>query len=303
MSVQDYNLTRQRFFNGEISLDEWTAYNNDLINAPAPDLVTFANLDSLTAIASESLIVSLTGLSSVLETSFITSLTGLSSTVFGSFTTSLTGLSSAIFGSFVTSLTSLSSSLARSLTTSLTGLSSSVRFNTTSKLPEYYDGSAWNSFGYVFFDQREKWQRNVVTDINYHNITQLRWYRTSTTITAPSDNSTTYAFTDALTENFPSDTIGLILSVYYAHNGGADHGYWSFKAYQYAQNAILGYGVSENYHYNDYFNSDYHQIIIPWNMKGEPFLGIQTTQSYNSNQVNKYSLQLRGLIRGTSFFN
>jgi alpha-tubulin suppressor-like RCC1 family protein len=137
MSLQDYTLTREKFLKGEISLNEWTAYNNDLINAPAPDLVTFANLDSLTAIAADSLTVSLTSLSSVLEASFTNSLTSLSASLAGSFTTSLTSLSSVLEASFTNSLTSLSSVLEASFTNSLTSLSSVLETSFTNSLTSF----------------------------------------------------------------------------------------------------------------------------------------------------------------------
>lgn len=178
-----------------------------------------------------------------------------------------------------------------------------VRFNTNSNLPEYYNGSSWVNFGYVMFDQRAVWKRRIVS-VNYSQITPTNWYRTSTSttnITVP-NGSVSSAFSVPLTENFPSDTVGLILSVFYDHLGGADHGYWDFQAYQYGQQNTIGYAESVNYHYNDYYNSDFHYLIVPWNMNGDPFLGIQTTNSYNSNGGNVYDLDLRGLVRGTTIF-
>lgn len=92
----------------------------------------------------------------------------------------------------------------------------------------------------------------------------------------------------------------MILSVRYNHGGGADHGYLNFYAYQQNATAADDKAYSTNYHYNDYYNSDYYEIIVPWNNTGNGnSVTIQVTDSYNSNGSNTYEIHYAGYIAGS----
>lgn len=55
-----------------------------------------------------------------------------------------------------------------------------------------------------------------------------------------------------------------------------------------------------NYHYNDYYNTDYQEIIVPWNNSGNGnSITIQVTDSYNTNGANKYDIHYAGYIAGS----
>jgi hypothetical protein len=180
-----------------------------------------------------------------------------------------------------------------------------VRYNTNSNLPEYYNGSSWVNFGYVFYDRRDTWQKTIVTNVTYSGIEpRIDYYRTSTSttnITVP-NGSASIAFNTPLTENFPNDTIGLILSLWYEHGGGATHGYWDFNAFQFNRKNTIGYATTMNRHYNDYYNTDWQDLVVPWDMKGDPFLAIENVYTYNSQAANRFILYLTGIIRGTTIF-
>lgn len=119
----------------------------------------------------------------------------------------------------------------------------------------------------------------LVSGITYHAITPTNTYTIPVTL--------------------PSDTKGVIIGVKYLHNGSVDHGYLDFWAYQQNTTAADDKAFFTNYHYNDYYNTDYYEQIIPWNNSGSGnAVTIQVTYSYNDSSNNKYDIVYAGYIAG-----
>jgi hypothetical protein len=125
----------------------------------------------------------------------------------------------------------------------------------------------------------KKGRQLLVGNITYHAITPTNTYTIPVTL--------------------PANTVGVYIAVQYLHNGAANHGYLDFTAYQ--QGAYLDDDKTfcNNYHYNDYYNSDYYELLVPWNNSGSGnAITIQVTGSYNSSIENKYHIYYAGYIAG-----
>ena len=110
--------------------------------------------------------------------------------------------------------------------------------------------------------------------ISYHNVTPLDTHDLSTLVT--------------------SDTIAVILYVQYLHNGGANHGYWTADFYQEGE---ANYGAYSESHYNDYYNTSWSTIFVPWNPENASTnLKVQTVNSYNTSSSNTYQIRFGGIM-------
>jgi hypothetical protein len=156
-----------------------------------------------------------------------------------------------------------------------------VRYNTTTSRLEYYNGSTWIPTGGIKFDytSNKYW---IVTDVAYNGITPTNTYNLG---------------------QLPNDTVAIVLFVFYSHGhaGTTTHGYWSFDAYQ--------EGFSSNFveyrasHYNDYYNTTWELLLVPWNSSTNSNLVIKTISSFNTNIANNYSIRFNGLIRGANLYS
>lgn len=98
----------------------------------------------------------------------------------------------------------------------------------------------------------------------------------------------------------PPNTKAIFIGCYYNHgNDGSDHGYLSFKAYQSGATNADDKATFPNQHFRDYANSDYYELMVPWNNSGSGnAVTIQVTSSYNTNSLNRYAIYYAGYIAG-----
>jgi hypothetical protein len=89
------------------------------------------------------------------------------------------------------------------------------------------------------------------------------------------------------------NTVFIRLAIYYIHGNSSSHGYWSFYAKQKDDELNKTHYISS--HYDDYYNTDYIIIDVPFDGgKGQQFLDVVTTSSHNTSTSNRYSLYLVG---------
>ena len=140
------------------------------------------------------------------------------------------------------------------------------------------------------------------SDITGHpfSVRQISTYNLWTGITHGSNlgNSMGYYYNDvAIGTSTTSNTFGLMIRVYYSHSGGADHGYLG--------GYLLQSGETDAYpnradwymaHYNDYYNTDTSDFLMPWNPSGTQTLRLNVNSSHNTNSNNQYSIRLIGTL-------
>jgi hypothetical protein len=115
----------------------------------------------------------------------------------------------------------------------------------------------------------------LVTGITYHQITPTNYYDIPVTL--------------------PDNTKAVIIGCRYTHGGGANHGYLDFWAYQKGATADEDKTFFYNRHYNDYYNTDYYELIVPWNEELEDVITINVTSSYYTGG-GKYDIYYAGYI-------
>lgn len=148
-------------------------------------------------------------------------------------------------------------------------------FNTTTSEMNFYDGSKWRSMVSCFSVRRAN--TALQSDITIHQVTPTWNYAVA---------------------NLPPNTKALIVGVYYLHAGAANHGYLGFWAYQRGKAADSPDAAKfEAAHFDWYYNSDYSELIVPWDKAlNDDTLEVRVISSYNSNTANKYEIRFAGYI-------
>lgn len=96
--------------------------------------------------------------------------------------------------------------------------------------------------------------------------------------------------------SLPANTKAIFIAVYYRHTGQATHGYLNFNAYQQGATDSQDKTTFFNQHYNDYYNTDYYEQLVPWNASGSGnVVTIQVTNSYYTGG-GTYSIYYTGYI-------
>lgn len=125
----------------------------------------------------------------------------------------------------------------------------------------------------------KKGQYTLVSGITYHGITPTNTYNIPVTL--------------------PANTKAIFIACYYRHSGTTNHGYLNFKAYQAGATIAEDKTTFINQHYDDYYNTDYYELMVPWNNSG---LGnsvtIEVTSSHNTSSSNSYNIYYAGYIAG-----
>ncbi len=150
-----------------------------------------------------------------------------------------------------------------------------VLLNTDTQALDYWDGSSWRTSASGWSIRRA----NVLLqgDINTHQTTPT-W--------------------DLPVAGLPANTRGVIIGLRYFHGGTSDHGYLDFWAFQRGRAANTEYAaLFSNTHYSDYYNSDYYELVVPWDKAlGDDTLRVEVISSYNSNALNDYFIYLKGYL-------
>ena len=124
----------------------------------------------------------------------------------------------------------------------------------------------------------KKGQYTLVSGIAYHQTTPTNTYTIPVTL--------------------PANTKAIFIAVYYRHTGGANHGYLHFNAYQQGSTASDDKTTFFNQHYNDYYNTDYYEQMVPWNNSGSGnAVTIQVTNSYYTGG-GTYTIYYTGYVAG-----
>lgn len=91
----------------------------------------------------------------------------------------------------------------------------------------------------------------------------------------------------------------LNVSLYYMHNGAADHGYLTGWVFQTGKNYGVNGVYTTNAHFNWYFNIIEIPLIIPWDPSGTQSLSMYVSAAYNTNTNNQYAFYQKGIITQT----
>jgi len=115
---------------------------------------------------------------------------------------------------------------------------------------------------------------------------------------ANNGNAYGYYYSDAGVSGYTtSKTIALMLRVYYAHGGSANHGYLGGYFVQAGEtDAFPNRADFYMAHYDDYYNTDTSDFLCRWNSAGTQTLRFYVTSSHNTSTLNSYQLRLVGTI-------
>lgn len=115
---------------------------------------------------------------------------------------------------------------------------------------------------------------------------------------ANNGNAYGYFYSDVgMSSYVTSNTIALMIRVYYTHNGSANHGYLG--------GYVIQAGETDAYpnradwymaHYNDYYNTDTSDFLVPWNPAGTQNLRFYVSSSHNTSTSNTYAIRIVGTI-------
>ena len=98
-----------------------------------------------------------------------------------------------------------------------------------------------------------------------------------------------------------ANTIGLVCRIYYVHNGGAYHGYNGGYVIQKNESDVTANQGRWYYaHYDDYYNTDQHDFLVPWNSSGDTHLRYNVDSSHNTSSSNAYAIKLVTTIEKVS---
>ena len=111
-------------------------------------------------------------------------------------------------------------------------------------------------------------------------------------------NSYGYYYNDVAIGSYTtSKTIAVIFRQYYSHGGGADHGYLGGYLVQAGEtDAYPNRADFYMAHYNDYYNTDSLDVIMPWNSSGTQSVRFNVTNSHNTNTLNSYKIHITATI-------
>lgn len=107
-------------------------------------------------------------------------------------------------------------------------------------------------------------------------------------------NVFTSVFGDPLSGPLPSTVYALQIGVYYRHSGGADHGYCTGDFYQEGDDVNRTHYASS--HYNDYYNTDWTILEVPWSTSFGTVLNFSPIDMHNTNSSNQYYFSLCGYL-------
>lgn len=115
---------------------------------------------------------------------------------------------------------------------------------------------------------------------------------------ANNGNAYGYYYSDVgMSSYVTSDTIALMIRVHYTHGGAANHGYLGGYVIQAGEtDAFPNRADWYMAHYNDYYNTDSTNFLMPWNPAGTQTLRFNVTSSHNTSSSNAYAIQLAGTI-------
>lgn len=101
-------------------------------------------------------------------------------------------------------------------------------------------------------------------------------------------NATTPTYTEAIPVTLPDGTWAVILNVTYRHgHASTTHGYLAFKAYQEGTTEDEYKTTYIASHHDDYFNTDYIQLLVPWrDGLSSNNIVLEVTSSKNTNTNN-----------------
>lgn len=148
-------------------------------------------------------------------------------------------------------------------------------FNTTTAEMNFYNGTTWRSMVSGFSVRR-------VATVLQSNITL-------------GGQTPTWDYPLA---NLPANTKAIVVGLYYVHGGSTNHGYLHFLAYQKGKaGAAADTTVYDEDHYDWYYNSDYMELLVPWDKSlNDDTLEVKVTSSYNTSSSNHYEIRLTGYI-------
>ena len=93
------------------------------------------------------------------------------------------------------------------------------------------------------------------------------------------------------------DIKAINISVYYIHNtSGPYHGYLTGYIHQTGKPYSTG-TLTNNLHYDWYYNIIETPLIIPWDPSGTQSLSMYVVDAYNTSSTNQYSIFQRGVIK------
>lgn len=132
------------------------------------------------------------------------------------------------------------------------------------------------------------------------NSTQNLW----SGITHGNNNGNAYGFyySDVdIASYVTANTIGLVCRVYYQHGGTSNHGYNGGYVIQKNETDVSANRGEWYYaHYDDYYNTDQHDFLVPWNSSGDTNIRLNITSSHNTNSSNTYAIKLVTTIEKAS---
>ncbi len=114
-------------------------------------------------------------------------------------------------------------------------------------------------------------------------------------------SGTTPTLTANIPVTLPEDTRAIIVGVYYIHSSSTSstHGYLAFNAYQTGTTEADYKANYTSQHFDDYANSDYTEILVPWRPGLIDQVSVQVTSSHNTDPLNTYNVYYRGYISGS----
>lgn len=87
-----------------------------------------------------------------------------------------------------------------------------------------------------------------------------------------------------------SNVKAISLSVWYMHNGAANHGYLAGWYHQTGKTYNVDGVYNQQAHYNWYFNYMDSYLILPWDPNGTQSLSLYVSSAYNSSTSNEYRI-------------
>jgi hypothetical protein len=92
----------------------------------------------------------------------------------------------------------------------------------------------------------------------------------------------------------PETTYAVRIGIMYYHGGTTNHGYMTGDFYQ--ENDSVNLVSYESAHYDDYYNTDWIILDIPWNPLGSTNLMFNGRDLHNTNGSNRYFLSFCGYL-------
>lgn len=140
------------------------------------------------------------------------------------------------------------------------------------------------------------------SDITGHpfSVRQISTANMWSSITHGNNNGNAYGYyySDVAIGSYTtSNTFALMIRIDYSHGGSSNHGYLG--------GYVIQAGETDAYpnradwymaHYNDYYNTDCSDFLMPWNPSGTQSIRFNVTSSHNTHSSNRYSIKLVGTL-------